>query len=110
MKYDYRFVPVNPNGGIEAVFPAKVPSKGKYEVQIMYSASGNRVTAADVTVVDSKGKHPCIVDMTKSPRIEGSWHSLGVYKFDPKLGGKVIITNKGESGVVVADAVRFIKK
>lgn len=110
MKYDYRFVPVNPNGGIEAVFPVKVPSKGKYEVQIMYSASGNRVKAADVTVVDKKGQHPCSVDMTKSPRIEGSWHSLGEYRFDPRQEGKVIITNKGESGVVVIDAVRIIKK
>ncbi|MBO7602840.1 MAG: FAD-dependent oxidoreductase [Bacteroidales bacterium] len=110
MKYDYRFAPVNPKGGIEAVFPVKVPAKGRYEVQIMYSASGNRVTAADVTVVDKKGSHPCSVDMTKSPRIEGSWHSLGVYNFDPKKGGKVVFTNKGESGVVVVDAVRFIKK
>ena len=110
MKYDYRFVPVNPNGGIEAVFPIKVPSKGKYEVQIMYSASGNRVKAADVTVVDRKGQHPCSVDMTKSPRIESSWYSLGEYRFDPRQEGKVIITNKGESGVVVVDAVRILKK
>ena len=110
MKYDYRFAPVNPRGGIEAVFPVKVPSKGKYDVQIMYSASGNRVTDADVTVYDRKGEHPCSVDMTKSPRIEGSWHSLGVYSFDPKKPGKVVFTNKGNSGVVVVDAVRFIKK
>ena len=110
MKYDYRFAVVNPRGGIEAVFPIKVDSKGKYDVQIMYAASSNRVKAADVTVVDKKGKHPCEVDMTKSPRIEGSWHSLGVYNFDPRTPGKVIITNKGESGVVIADAIRFIKK
>ena len=110
MKYDYRFAPVRPAGGIEAVFPIKVPAKGKYEVQIMYSASGNRVKNADVTVIDKKGKHPCEVDQTKSPRIEGSWHSLGVYSFDPKSTGKVVFTNKGESGVVVVDAIRFIKK
>ncbi len=110
MKYNYRFAPVRPDGGIEAVFPIKVDSKGRYEVQIMYAASGNRVRNADVTVVDKKGKHPCEVDMTQSPRIEGSWHSLGVYSFDPKSTGKVVFTNKGESGVVVVDAIRFIKK
>ena len=76
----------------------------------MYAASGNRVRNADVTVVDKKGKHPCEVDMTQSPRIEGSWHSLGIYSFDTKSAGKVIITNKGESGVVIVDAVRFIRK
>ena len=110
MLYDYRFAAVRPEGGIEAIFPARVPEKGKYDVQIMYSPSGNRTKTADVTVVDRKGKHPCTVDMTASPRIEGSWHSLGVYSFDPKLGGKVIFTNKGESGIVVVDAVRFVKK
>ena len=76
----------------------------------MYSASGNRVKAADVTVVDRKGQHPCSVDMTKSPRIEASWYSLGEYRFDPRQEGKVIFTNKGESGVVVVDAVRILKK
>ncbi len=111
MNYDYRFLPVSPRGDTEAVFKPELPAKGKYEVQIMYSASGNRVKRADVTVTDKKGDHPCPVDMTVSPRLDGGyWHSLGVFTHDPRKPLKVTITNKGDSGIVVVDAVRFIKK
>ncbi|HAC40937.1 MAG TPA: xanthan lyase [Rikenellaceae bacterium] len=109
MLYNYRFAPTSPNGRLEAVFAPKL-EKGKYEVQIMYSASGNRVRKADVTVLDKKGSHPCPVDMTVRPKVEGLWHSLGTYTHDPKKPIKVVFTNKGEGGVVVVDAVRFIKK
>ena len=107
--YNYRFAPTSPNGKLEAEFAPKL-EKGKYEVQIMYSASGNRVKAADVTVKDKKGAHKCPVDMTVRPKVEGLWHSLGIYSHDPKKPIKVIITNKGEGGVVVVDGARFIKK
>ena len=107
--YNYRFAPTSPNGKLEAEFAPKL-EKGKYEVQIMYSASGNRVKAADVTVKDKKGTHKCPVDMTVRPKVEGLWHSLGTYSHDPKKPIKVIITNKGEGGVVVVDGARFIKK
>ena len=110
MLYNYRFAPTSPQGKLEAVFAPANLEKGKYEVQIMYSASGNRVKAADVTVSDKKGNHACPVDMTVRPKVEGLWHSLGVYVNDPKKPLKVIFTNKGEGGVVVVDAVRFIKK
>ena len=111
MNYDYRFQPARPDGGAEAVFKPELPGKGKYEVQIMYSPSGNRTKKADVTVYDKKGAHPCPVDMTVSPRADGGyWHSLGTFTHDPKKPLKVVITNKGESGIVVMDAVRFIKK
>lgn len=110
MKYDYRFLPTRPDGNAEAVFKPSLPAKGKYEVQIMYSASNNRCTAADVTVVDKKGRHAIPVDMTRTPEVQGRWHSLGVFQFDPKGSDKVIFTNKGNGGVVIVDAVRFIKK
>ena len=111
MKYNYRFMNCSPKGGEEAVFKPTLPSKGKYEVQIMYSASGNRTKAADVTVHDKKGAHSSLVDMTRSPRNDGGyWYSLGTYTHDPKKPIKVVITNKGEGGIVVVDAVRFVKK
>lgn len=111
MKYDYRFVVARPRGGdLAAEFKPQLPSKGKYEVQIMYSPSGNRTKAADVTVYDKKGAHSTPVDMTKGPAIDGLWHSLGVFNFDVNGPHKVVITDKGEGGIVVVDAVRFIKK
>ncbi len=111
MKYNYRFTTCRPGGGEEAVFKPTLPSKGKYEVQIMYSASGNRTKSADVRVYDRKGEHSIPVDMTVSPRSDGGyWHSLGVFNHDPKKPLKVVISNKAESGIVVVDAVRFVKK
>ena len=111
MKYNYRFTSCKPNGGEEAVFKPKLTSNGKYEVQIMYSASGNRTKAADVTIHDKNGAHQCLVDMTVSPRSEGGyWHSLGTYTHDSRKPIKLVISNKGDGGIVVVDAVRFIKK
>ena len=109
LKYNYRFAPTSPNGKLEAVF-APTLEKGKYEVQIMYSASDNRVKSADITVSDKKGNHKCPVDMTVRGKVEGIWYSLGTYSHDPKKPIKVTFTNKGEGGVVVVDGVRFIKK
>ncbi len=111
MNYDYRFVTASPAGDIEAEFKPQLPSKGKYEVYIMYAASGNRIKNADVTVFDKKGRHHCPVDMTVNPRQDGGyWHSLGVYSHDPAKPIRVLITNKGESGIVVVDAARFVKR
>lgn len=49
--------------------------------------------------------------MTVSPRSEGGyWHSLGTYTHDSRKPIKLVISNKGDGGIVVVDAVRFIKK
>ncbi len=110
MKYDYRFASASPRGDKRAEFSPSIERKGRYEVQIMYSPSGNRTTNADVAVYDSKGCRRFSVDMTEAPEIDGLWHSLGVFSFDLKGPHKVVVTNKGEKGIVVVDAVRFIKK
>lgn len=110
MKYDYRFASSSPEGKKVAEFVPALTGKGKYEVQIMYSPSGNRTRSADVTVYDKRGAHSRPVDMTVSPEVDGLWHSLGTFIFDPRKDFKVVFTDKGESGIVVVDAVRFIKK
>ncbi len=110
MKYDYRFASASPRGDKRAEFIPSIERKGRYEVQIMYSPSGNRTKNADVAVYDSKGCRRFSVDMTEAPEIDGLWHSLGFFSFDLKGPHKVVVTNKGEKGIVVVDAVRFIKK
>ena len=89
---------------------SKLTEKGRYEVQIMYSSSENRTESADVTVCDRRGAHACPVDMTEAPEIDGLWHSLGTFTFVPGRDFRVVFTDKGKGGVVVVDAVRFIKK
>lgn len=110
MKYDYRFATASPDGQRVAEFKPALEEKGRYEVQIMYSPSGNRTKSADVTVFDKRGEHSCPVDMTEGPEIDGLWHSLGTFTFSPDKEFKVVFTDKGEGGIVVVDAVRFIKK
>ncbi len=110
MKYDYRFSMTSPHGRKTAEFKPELPEKGRYEVQIMYSSSENRTESADVTVYDRRGAHACPVDMTEAPEIDGLWHSLGTFTFVPGRDFRVVFTDKGKGGVVVVDAVRFIKK
>lgn len=108
LKYDYIFGPSNRNGSFRATYTPFIDEKGKYEVFLMYSAGGNRCPDATVYVTDRKATHTVLVDQTVAPE-DGMWQSIGVFEFDPQKECKVVITNIGSKGVVIADGVRVVK-
>ncbi|MCM1501333.1 MAG: FAD-dependent oxidoreductase [Bacteroidales bacterium] len=108
MKYDYIFAEGNKNGTASVTYNPFIETKGKYEVFIMYAPGTNRSRNVPVKVIDRKGAHTVYVDQTVSPE-DGLWHSLGVFEFDPEKEHKVIVSNRTEHGIVVADGVRVKK-
>lgn len=108
LKYDYIFGPSNKNGSFRATYTPFIEAKGKYEVFLMYAAGANRCPDANVLVTDRKGTHTVLVDQTVPPS-DGLWHSIGEFEFDPAKENKVVVTNIGSKGVVIADGVRIIK-
>lgn len=91
-------------------FSPDLPQKGVYEVYIIYAPDKNRATNALVTVHSANGAKELRVDQTQKP-VDGSyWYPLGRYTFNKGSRGKVVFSNKGADGVVVADAVRFVRR
>ena len=109
--YNYQFAFQSAKETASATYEPQLPDDGNYEVMLLFSADRNRSKKAKVTIDCGDGKnHLLQVDMTKRAPAENPWHSLGTYNFSKGTPGKVIISNQGDGGVVVADGVRFLKK
>ncbi len=94
-------------GKQRAVFTAKLPAAGDYEVRLAYTALNNRATNVPVTVKQAAGEKTITVNQRKAPAIDGLWISLGTFTFDGKAGA-VEISNKGTDGHVIIDAVQWL--
>lgn len=81
---------------------------GGYEVRISYSAFSNRDSAVPVTVEHAEGSTTTRVNQKKPGAINGAFRSLGAFRFDEGKPAAVIISNKGTTGHVIADAVQFL--
>jgi hypothetical protein len=95
-------------GDKSATFTPKLPKAGEYEVLVAYTTGNTREKAVPVTIVFDGGEVTVSVDQTKPPKIDGLFHSLGKYRFKAGDAGSVTIANKGTSGHVIVDAVRFV--
>jgi len=89
-------------------FSAAIPRDGIYEVRLSYSAGGNRATNALATVWFAKGRKSQRIDQRRSPSIDGLFISLGRYRFESARPARVLLSNKGADGHVIADAVQFV--
>lgn len=108
--YNYQFALQSPVETASATYQPKFAEDGLYEVQLMYSADKNRSKKAKVLIKCGEDEHVLHVDMTKKEPDASQWHSLGTFKFSKNNNAKVIISNQGDGGVVVADGLRFNKK
>jgi len=109
LMYNYQFANQSTTETASATYHPNLPEDGLYEVELMYSADNNRSKNARVIINSDEGQKVVLVDMSKkAPR--DYWHSLGEYKFSKERKPKVIISNKGNGGIVIADGVRFNKK
>ena len=89
-------------------FEPQLPSSGRYEVRLAYTAGTNRAPAVPVTILHADGESTVLVNQQKPPEIAGLFVSLGAYRFEAGNQGFVLISNYGTQGHVVADAVQFI--
>lgn len=87
--------------------PDKLPP-GRYELRLSYSAGGNRATNVTVDVFSAEGQATRVVNQRLKPSIDGLWHSLGEYRFEPDGQAYVMISNRGADGHVIVDCVQFL--
>ena len=110
LMYNYQFAFQSPVETASATFLPQLPEDGTYEVMMMFSADKNRSKKAKVRIDCGDGTHDVLVDMSKKNANGEHWHSLGTYDFKKGAEAKVVLSNQGDGGVVVADGLRFNKK
>ncbi len=97
------------DGGLRRIiFRPDLPSDGRYEVRVAYSASGNRSGRTPVTIRHAAGETIVRIDQRKPPPIGGQFRSVGIYEFEGGASGSVEISNDGTDGVTIADAVQWL--
>ena len=94
-------------GKSQAVFTITVKKTGRYEVRISYTPNPNRATNVPVTVSSAENNRFMLINQKLPPKYNG-FHSLGLFQFESKQPGSVIISNKGTNGYVIVDAVQVI--
>src|SRR5262249_55852342 len=95
-------------GEKSAKFTPNLPKTGDYEVYISYTAAKGRSTNTPVTVRFAEGEKTVLVNQEEPPKLDGLFRSVGKYRFEAGTGGWVTISNKGTTGYVIVDAVRFV--
>ncbi len=90
-------------------FTPDLPEDGLYDVQLSYTASGNRATAVPVIIQHAFGMKTQIINQQKTPAIAGQFHSLGRFGFYSGRHGSVTLRNDQANGHVIADAVTFTR-
>lgn len=85
-------------------FTPNLPVAGTYNVYGRWTADPGRSNNVPFNITYNAGTVP----VYKNQQVNGgSWQLLGTYPFNAGTGGKVVVSNTGTSGHVIADAVRF---
>jgi len=87
-------------------YTPNIPSDGSYEVLVNYTAAGNRASNAPFQVNSLAGRTLVRVNQKTGG---GVFQSLGTYDFAAGSSGSLTLRALGANGVVVGDAVRFVR-
>lgn len=91
-----------------AEFIPEIPKAGTYQIRIAYTTNANRATNATVTIHHQGGSKTIKVNQRKAKA--SSLLTLGVFPFEKGTHGKVVLSDEGADGYVIADAVEFYLK
>ncbi|MEM7531695.1 MAG: Ig-like domain-containing protein, partial [Chloroflexota bacterium] len=88
-------------------FTPTIDTCGTYEVFARWTEHGNRATNTPIVVHDGEGFNTTSVVNQQTDG--GEWNSIGVYPFAVGTSNYVEVQTAGADGVVIADAVRFMR-
>jgi hypothetical protein len=95
-------------GAKSIAFEAKLPADGRYELRLAYSPNPNRAAKVPVRVEHADGATTVSVNEKQKPPIAPGFVSLGVFRFTADRPARVIVSNEGTKGHVIADAVQLL--
>jgi hypothetical protein len=88
----------------------EVPVSGAYEVRLSYTNSASRDRRIPVVIEGKAGVRRVFIDQQLAPPYPGGFASAGVFEFEAGKRGAVVISNKGTTGHVIADAVQLLRR
>ena len=97
-------------GEKSVAYTVKIPGDGKFEVRVAYTHGTNRDAKVPVLIRHADGEVTKHIDQTKRPPIDGHFISLGTFDFLVGEWEAVMISTKGTTAHVIADAVQFLPK
>ncbi len=104
----YRHDGAKDRGKQTARFTPDLPTAGKYQVRVAYTANMNRATNVPATVVHADGKSEVRINQRQQPPVSELFVTVGTYRFEAGRRGSVTIGNTNADGYVIADAVVFV--
>jgi hypothetical protein len=95
-------------GKLAITFRVALPTPGKYEVRLSYTANPNRATNVPVMVHAIGGPVKHSVNQRKTPPIDGMFVALGTFEFAKEA--VIVLRNDNTDGHVIADGVQLLPK
>ena len=92
-------------GNMSVTFRADIPEDGDYEVYLRWTQRDDAARRIPVDVRHNGGSQRHTVNQA----FRGGWYQLGTHPFTTASGGAVIVRNDDTEGMVMAEAVMFIK-
>ncbi|QDU80897.1 Xanthan lyase precursor [Polystyrenella longa] len=85
----------------------EIKTSGEYLVRLYFPPQGNRASNVPVKVTFAGGEENMVINQRTNPQNK-PYQTLGTFQFEKGTTGKVMISNAGTDGHVIADAVQFI--
>ena len=95
-------------GEKSVTFETKIAESGVYRVSIAYPHDANRSPNVPVTIESAEGSKEIILNQKKKAS-DFAFAPIGDFRFTKGEPARVTISNKGTTGFVAADAVRWVR-
>jgi hypothetical protein len=105
----YRHDGNSEKGFQSARFPFSVPTSGRYDVRVGYSAHSNRASNVPVSILHAGGQADVVVNQKKPAEIDNLFHSVGTFSFQAGAEYEVKISNHETDGYVILDAIQLVR-
>ncbi|MFT7679593.1 MAG: hypothetical protein ACI8QC_003597 [Planctomycetota bacterium] len=90
-----------------ARFEVQVPRAGRYSVRLSYAPHSNRSRRVPVVIGHAGGSTTVHVNQRLRPDVDGLFHALGDFAFEP---GQTLVTvlTEGTEGYVIVDGIQLV--
>lgn len=106
--FSFNLLEVDPSKPAKITYTLPVVEDGTYQISLLYLPEKNNASNATIQVTHANGVSDHSWNMKKGDKF-GFAVELGHYSFKKGEIAKVVISNDGANGLVVADSVAFVK-